>query len=137
MLSSVKEIAMGLRGTAIGLILAGLVAGCTTTPKEQPIVTADSGTLARVRNDLQRMDPTALVGQVDEVQPDKNTASIGNIPTADIKEGDIVTFLDGNQKALTTGKVIRVLPESLHVRYEAPLTNGRPPVVGDLAVRFK
>jgi len=29
---------------------------------------------------------------------------------ADIKEGDILTFLDGNQKPLTTGKVIRVLP---------------------------
>lgn len=127
---------MGLRGIATTLFLAGIV-GCATAPKPQPVITADENTIIRVRDALQRMDPTALVGQVNEVQPDKNTASVGNIATADFKEGDIVTFLDGNQKSLTTGKVIRVLPDALHVRYDAPLADGRPPVVGDLAVRFK
>lgn len=136
MLTRVKEIAMGLRGTATVLFLAGIV-GCATAPKPQPVVTADENTILRVRDTLQQMDPTALVGQVNEVEPDKNTASVGNIPTTDVKEGDILTFLDGNQKTLTTGKVIRVLPDALHIRYDAPLPEGRPPVVGDLAVRFK
>ncbi len=48
----------------------------------------------------------------------------------------MITFLDGNQKVLTTGKVIRVLPEAVHVKYEAPATGSRAPVVNDLAVRF-
>ncbi len=128
---------MVFRRIALGVLAAGLLAGCASAPKEEPVFVADGPTLMRIRDSLGKMDPSARVGQVDEVNPDENTASVGNIDTTGLAEGEIVTFLDGNQKPLTTGKIIRVLPGAIHVKYTAPLANGRPPIVGDLAVRFK
>ena len=119
-----------------GVLFAGLIVGCANKPAAEPVVVADSMTFARVRDDVMRMDPKARIGQVSEVSPDENRAAVSDITTEGLKDGDIVTFLDGNQKPLTTGKIIRVLPDSIHVKYDAPLEGGRVPIVGDLAVRF-
>ncbi len=137
MLVCSKEISMRLNVIAGGVLLLGLIAGCTNKPPEVPVITADADTFARVRDNLQRLDPTARIGQVSEVTPDDNRAAVGSIVTEDLKEGDIVTFMDGTEKILTTGKIVRVLPDSIHVKYEAPAEGSRAPVVGDLAIRFK
>lgn len=127
---------MRLNRLAGGVVLVGLFTGCTQKPAPAPIVTADPGTFARVRDDIQRMDSNARVGMVTEVSPADNGAAAGEIVTDGLKEGDVVTFLDGAQNPLTTGKIIRVLPDAIHVKYDAPLSTGRLPVVGDMVVRF-
>ena len=127
---------MRLNRLAGGLLLAGLVAGCASKPKETPAVVADPMTFSRVRDDVMRMDPKAHVGQVTEISTGDNRAAAGNMQTDGLKEGDIVTFLDGNQTPITTGKIIRVLPDAIHVKYERPMPGGRVPLVGDLVVRF-
>jgi len=127
---------MRLNRLACGVLLVGLIAGCTKKPAPEPIVTADPGTFNRVHDDLLHMDPEAHIGHVTEVSTGDNRAAIGEIVTDGLKEGDIVTFLDGMEKPITTGKIIRVLPDAIHVKYDAPLPDGRVPVVGDIAVRF-
>ena len=121
---------------ACGVLAISLIAGCASKKKEDPVVTADQNTFMRVRSDLLRMDPNARVGQVTEVSPEQNFAAVGSMPTDGLTEGAVLTFLDGNQNVLTTGKVIRVLPDAVHVKYEAPAAGTRAPVVNDLAVRF-
>ncbi len=137
MLVCCKEIAMRLNQLAGGVVLAGLIAGCMHKPAEEPIITADPGMFARVRADLQRMDPNAHIGQVTEVSPAENRVAVGSIVTDGLKDGDIVTFMDGAEKSIATGKIIRVLPDSIHVKYDAPPVGGRVPVEGDIAIRFK
>jgi hypothetical protein len=36
---------------------------------------------------------------------------------------------------LTTGTIVRILPDSIHVRYDSPPRSGRTPRRGDVMVR--
>jgi hypothetical protein len=91
---------------------------------------------AAARDQLTRANPNAEVGSVVAVLPESNLAAVGNIPVANFRVGDAITFLDGDLNSLTLGTVVRIQNGNLHVRYDAPPAGHRLPEVGDIAVRI-
>jgi hypothetical protein len=68
-------------------------------------------------------------------RPQDALAAIGEVKGADFQVNQVVTFIDSNQKVLTTGTVVRILPDSVHVRYVDPDGDGRAPRIGDVMVK--
>jgi hypothetical protein len=123
------------------VVLAGVLGGCANHQPApappaavQPVGTPLS--LAAARDQLTRANPNAEVGSVVAVLPESNLAAVGDMPLADFRVGDAVTFLDGNLNSLTLGTVVRIQNGNLHVRYDAPPAGHRLPEVGDIAVRI-
>jgi hypothetical protein len=123
----------------VGLMLAaGVLTGCVT--KSKPVATAppaDTFSLQNITSQVHVLDPDAKVGLVTDVLPGENLAQVSDVNTADFKEGDNLVFIDTNQKTLTSGKVVRIVPDAIHVKYDAPPADGRAPKKGDIAVKFK
>jgi hypothetical protein len=46
-------------------------------------------------------------------------------------------FLGSSDQELTTGEVVNIVGERIHVKYAEPSGSGRAPQVKDLVVRFK
>lgn len=110
------------------------LAGCLVP--EQPVAPpASPAQLAAIRSQYRRTDPQARVGLVTAVLPSAHLASVASVPVKDFTVGDIITFIDSNQKILAMGHVETINPNSLTVRYDPPGKNGRDPASGDLAVR--
>ncbi len=123
--------------TTLCLIFAAalpiLLAGCTY--QEPPAPPATEAQIAAIRSQFRRADPEARVGVVAAVLPSAHLASVGGVRVTDFTVGDIITFIDSNQKVLAMGHVETINPNTLTVRYDPPGENGRDPVPGDLAVR--
>jgi hypothetical protein len=115
-------------------MLPVILAGCLS-PDEPPAPPVTAGQLAVIRDQFSRTDPEARVGVVMAVLPSAHLASVGSVPTRDFTIGDVITFIDSNQKLLTMGHVEVVNQKSLTVRYDVPGEHGREPLVGDVAVR--
>lgn len=113
------------------------VAGCKNQPKPADTNTTlnvvDTNRVAEVRGLYQQVNPNTRVGYVNAILADDELASVVDVPVADFKTGDAVTFVDINQSPIANGRVVNVLPDAVHVHYIAV---ERSPEIGDLAVKF-
>ncbi len=119
------------------MIVSGAVnAGCTPKQEEEPAPPAaplgDDAVAA-----YRKKHPEVLVGKVMAVLPEHQLVSVGDVPAVDFKRGDAVVFLGGSNEQLTTGEVVNIVNDRVHVRYADPSAGGRAPQVRDLVVRFK
>ena len=92
--------------------------------------------LPDVLNAIKRFCDDALhrVGVVIATRKQDRLVAVGQVRPADFREGQTVTFIDAQQRVLTTGTVVRVLADSVHVAYDRPVHSGREPGVGDMMV---
>ena len=121
-----------MRSMLCGALLCGLamVTGCQPKPAAQPAS-------AELRQNLQKVSPNAAIGRVVAILPESNLIAIGDVQVSEFKVGDVVTLMGQEETPLANGKVISIVKDTLHVRYE-PIANAtRQPIVGDLAIRFK
>lgn len=119
----------------IGLVGSSL-AGCGGSSRSDSMPPVDMPMLAAARQDIQRSDPSALVGFVTEALPKERLVAVGELPVNQFRVGQVVMFVDVNQKRLTSGVVKRITTDELHIQYQPPPKDGRAPRMGDLAVRF-
>jgi len=117
----------------LGAIVAG---GCTRKAEEEPpppppAIGEDAIAAYRKKH------PEALIGRVMAVLPEHKLVSVGEVPVVDFKRGDAVVFLGTSDQKLTSGEVVNIVGERLHVKYEDPPAGGRAPQVRDIVVRFK
>src|SRR4051812_6547836 len=126
-------------GVVARLAVAGIIAmvsalaGCHGPMGVEP--PANAKRLDEIRAQFQKENPTAIVGRVADVY--QNLAAVGDVNVPDFREGDVVTFIDSKRKPMTTGKVVRMTANYVHVQFDPPKANGRAPVAGDLMVRVK
>jgi hypothetical protein len=131
---------MRQRGWLGLIVMCGCLAGCANKPPAanptttEPVGTAE--TLEQARTRFKAANPGAEIGAVIAVLPEHNLAAVGDIPAANFKVGDPVTFLDNNLDDLTIGSVVAIVNNNLQVQYETPTAGHRAPEVGDLAVRI-
>ena len=122
------------------LLLALSLAGCRHHKKvEGPVAPrpATEDQVTRIRETYQRIYPDSRVGVVTAVRPQDNLVKVSEVDPKDFRINDIVAFMNSNQDPLTTGVVIHLTPDGLHVRYDPPRAGRRAPENGDLAVRFR
>ncbi len=128
---------MNVRALSALLMILAVAAGCQNQPKpaEQESMTpaVDTARVAEVRQMYQQVNANTRVGYINAVLADDQLVSVVDVPTADFKIGDTVTFVDVDQNPIASGRVVNVLPDAVHVRYAA---TERAPRVGDLAVKF-
>ncbi|MCY2951034.1 MAG: hypothetical protein NTU53_03540 [Planctomycetota bacterium] len=123
-----------------GLLFVGLlVVGCQKKASQPagPVYPPAVAPTPETRDRIHRLAPDALIGQVIAVLPDQHLALVADLPVQEFKIGQILCFVGGDAVNTGTGVVVHIGPDALHVRYEEPQPGGRPPAVGDLAVRFK
>jgi hypothetical protein len=92
----------------------------------------------QIREDYFRAYPDSRVGVVTATLKHANGyfVSVGDVPTSDFREGEIITFVDPHRHVLTTGTVVRILPDTVHVLVDRPRGDGRMPGVGDVAIKL-
>jgi hypothetical protein len=125
-----------LHWVALCVLGAIMVGGCSPKQEEEPAPTAapmSDDALAAYR----RKHPEALIGRVMAVLPEHRLVSVGDVSVVDFKRGDTVVFLGASDQQLTTGEVVNIVKERIHVKYNDPSSGGRAPQVRDLVVRFK
>lgn len=77
--------------------------------------------------------PNARVGTVTAVMPDQPYALVGDIETANLPVGSIVTIVDANETVITNARVELINGNGLTVRFDE---GKRRPAVGDAAIKF-
>ena len=122
------------------LLVAIAVAGCApkkkpSKPSPQP---ATPQQVQEIRNAYFRAYPDSRVGVVIATlkHANGNFVAVGDVSGSDFRVGETVTFVDAKQRVLTTGTVVRVLPDSVHVVVDPPRGGGREPGVGDVVVKL-
>jgi len=116
------------------LVLFAIV-GCAQDKNDVP---ASPQVLAAIRKQVTATNPQAIVAAVTAVEPGgRPFAAVGDVPTAQIHEGEPITFMDSNQNMLTHGIVRRILPNAVHVQWYPPTGGQRAPRVGDVAIRYR
>ena len=80
--------------------------------------------------------PPGQVGRVVEVLESASLAAVEGMPVDQVDEGDLIAFVDTDNRPLVSGTVIRRAGDQVHVRYVTPRPERRPPRVGDLAVHL-
>jgi len=100
-------------------------------PSPQP---ATAQQVQAIREAYNRAYPDSRVGVVIATRKQDRLVAVGQVRPADFREGQTVTFIDAQQRVLTTGTVVRVLADSVHVAYDRPVHSGREPGVGDMMV---
>jgi hypothetical protein len=124
----------------LALAAAFTLAGCTTEPPpETPAPPPPAARpVSEVRARFARLNPDVLTGLVVAARPADRLVAVGDIPVADFKPGDVITFFGAtDEAALGSGLVEEILKDTLHVRYPIPAEGHRAPTKGDIAVRFK
>ena len=130
-----------LRSLTFMIILGSTLAvGCAKKkPPSKPSPTpATTKQEQQIREDYFRAYPDSRVGVVTATLKHANGyfVSVGDVPTSDFREGEIITFVDPHRHVLTTGTVVRILPETVHVLVDRPRGDGRMPGVGDVAIKL-
>jgi len=120
-------------------IVSALTVGCGPTNKgstsriaPEP---ASSATVDQVRLAYARAYPESRVGVVIASRPQDMLVAVGEVKGSDFRENQVVTFIDSDQRVLTTGTVVRTLDDSIHVHYDKPERGTREPRVGDIMVK--
>src|SRR2546423_11562431 len=126
-------------GCFIVLMMAS--AGCgpkkplASKPSPQP---ATAQQVQAIREAYNRAYPDSRVGVVNATRKSANGyfVSVGEVSGADFREGQTVTFVDSRQRVLTTGTVVPLLADQVHVLVDPPKGGSRTPGVGDLMVKL-
>ena len=126
------------RPVACRLVLLVVIIGCApkrvpSQPSPQP---ASAQQVQTIRDAYSRAYPDSRVGVVIATRKPDRLVAVGEVSGGDFREGETVTFIDAQQRVLTTGTVVRILPDSLHVAYDPPQHGRRDPGVGDVMVRL-
>ena len=123
------------------IAIAAFAGGCNSSGRRgasvnaAPAAAIDAATLQAVRDRYDRAYPQSRVGVVIATLRDEPLAAVAEIPRdVEFQPGEIATFIDGRGRVLTTGTVVRVLPDSIHVRFARPPRDGRAPRRGDVAL---
>lgn len=90
----------------------------------------------RIRESFEAQNPKVQVGVVVDLIASQNLAAVGDVNVADFHIGEVVCFIDANSNPIVCGTVLRITPDQVHVKYEAPAPGHRAPVPGDIAVGF-
>jgi|SRR4051812_27302250 hypothetical protein len=122
----------------VTFVVAALMMGCRPKPLPAPVPErvelASPSDLDSLRELYHKNYPESQVGVVIATKPEAHLVGVGGIDVSKMAEGQIVTFIDAHQKTLGTGRIVRVLPDSVHVSVDPNAR--RDLVVGDLMVRF-
>lgn len=126
-----KQIVMAAVCAAVAL---GSI-GCKSKPQaESPTPPPTVLQVSELREQYARVAPQAKLGVVAVVLPDLDYLRVEEIDTANLKAGDLLTFIDATQTVVAYGTVEKVLDgNSLAVKFEPGI---RRPAVGDVAVKF-
>ena len=125
-----------LLACAVALSGCGPMNGDGTDGDAMPASAADPQTVQNIRDKYFRTYPESQVGVVVETLDDMPLCAVAELPApTNMREREVVTFLDRNERVLTTGTIVRNLPDSIHVRYDTPPRGGREPRRGDILVR--
>jgi hypothetical protein len=119
-------------------LVAGLtlLAGCGPKKLDNPkAYQAAAANVSEIRERYQRTNSKTRVGLVIGSNADSSLVSVGEINPKEFRVGDKVVFVDSNQNTLASGEVVRILQDSIHVRYDRP-AGGRGPREGDVMVMF-
>ena len=118
------------------LVLAALTfAGCTKTVTTIGGAAGSQRDLERLRETYAQKDPKVVVGSVVGVLPEENLLAVGSVPLDRFFTGDPVSILDADEITIAFATVVRRAESTVHVKYISQ-PNARPPVAGDLVVRF-
>src|SRR5262245_39909193 len=112
-------------------LIAILLIGCQAKPKRPPAGydAATPQTLAALRTAYSHAYPDSRVGPVIGALPKDRLVAVGEVNPNDFRTGEIVTFIDSQQRVLTTGTIVRILPDQIHIQYDHPSAGGRDPAV--------
>jgi len=121
------------------VVAAGLL-GCQAKKPPAPppprVEAASPQVVQALRAAYRTQHPNCEVGQVIALRSADRLAAVNGVDVSKMAENQIVTLIDAHEKVLATGVVVRVLPDSIHVRYDPEPDAPRPPAVGDIMVRF-
>jgi hypothetical protein len=119
------------------LILCGLLAamGCQPNAKKEEPVAATSDQLATLKVSIEKADPGSMVGEVIYTLADRPYTAVGGVDMANVKLGQIVSFVDGAGSPINNGTVVAIAGDNAHIRFDN--AGKRPPQKGDLAVWLK
>jgi hypothetical protein len=126
----------------VAVLVSLVTCGCSpvngdgSSSSAMPASAADAQTVQRIREKYFRAYTESQVGVVIATLQGEPFVAVGELANpASMHENEIVTFLDRSERVLTTGTIVRILPDSIHVRYDAAPRSGRTPRRGDVMVR--
>jgi hypothetical protein len=126
---------MRLHHAVLSAVLTSLVvSGCTS--HKPAAIPADEATLQQFRDTYTHVDPSAKVGRVIAVLPEKALVAVGDIKPADVQIDDVLVFMNTNNQIIAFGHVVEKTADAIHLNYDVK-ADGRAPVVGDLAVKAR
>jgi hypothetical protein len=128
------------RSVTIVLALVALIAiGCAhKEPPSSPPPTAPPATPQQVdalRAAYRSQHSDSELGVISDARPQDRLVAVTGLNANAIQPDQVVTFIDSTQTVLATGRVIRIVGNEVHARYDPP-TGPHAPGVGDLMVRF-
>ncbi len=116
-----------------GMSLA-LLSGCVSTKKEIPAPPPPTGEQAMaLKATILEINPKAKVGMVSAVLQDVMYVMVADVDVADVKKGDIFSFVDSQNNVVANGTVTDITDGKIALLYDAVT---RPPMVGDVAAKF-
>ena len=127
----------------VGFMLTLVITGCKSKPKvpqsQQPLPAsaADPQEVQRIRDKYFRAYTESAVGVVIATEPSgKPFVAVGELSNMNsLLVNQPVSFLDGSERILATGRIARILPDQVHVQYDVPPPRGgREPRRGDVMV---
>ncbi len=123
-----------LRWAAVSLLGMTALSACTqkVEPPKPPYV-PPPGVTEDVRQRMQRLNPDILFGSVVAARPQDQLVAVADLP---LKVADTVVFYAGD-RVINVGEIQRIVGNTVHVKFKAPVEGERAPEVGDLAVKFK
>ena len=123
---------------AAALLLAtGAAGGCGPTNKTKSATArpASAQDVQAIRDAYFRAYPESRVGVIIAARPQDRLVAVGQVTPSDFAVGQPVYFLDRTRHVLATGRIVRILPDSVHAQYDAA-AGGRAPATGDLMLRL-
>lgn len=126
---------MNLRIIVIPLVISiMLLTGCAASKKDlsvTPPPTPDQA--ASLKAAIQQINPQAQVGTISAVITESPLAMIERINPDGVKPGDVFSIVGASNTVVANAVVEKIIDGKIAVRYE-PIV--RPPLMGDLAVKF-
>ena len=108
-------------------------AGTESTAARHP---ASADTVQATRQAYYRAYPDSRVGVIIATRPQDRLVAVGDVNSSDFTVGQTVYFLDAKRHVMTTGRIVRLLNDSIHAQYVEPSGGHRPPAAGDMMVRL-
>src|SRR5687767_603800 len=97
-------------------VVAVVLIGCRAAASKRSATTAPSPASPKqvqaIRQIYQLQQPHVVVGVVTAARPQDRLVAVGDLATLEMRDGQIVQFIDKQQQVLTGGVVVRVLADS-------------------------